>query len=215
MIRKFGIIILMTLSIILTACSEKAEISSDEYYKNGYELLSNKSYDDALENFNLALSNGYNDEDGNLKNIISILENYSLANEFYVKNDMEKASEKIYLVKNYENYSIREDVDELKKNIYTKLDNTEREGLRYLDEVLEQEAKNIRANSNISAEEASSKLKANFENEEITVEGVKEFNIVEDNTIWYYFNTYDNEEHEISYYINSKTGEIKENEVVE
>lgn len=211
---KILLFILIFSLAVLTGCGEKDSASNKSSYDIAMKYFENNDYENALTQFEKTLSEGFNDEDGKIKSIIGILENYIDAEKYYDKKEYADASEKIYGIKDYEIYPIKNDVDKLRENIDTGLKSgDEKSRVILLSDLTEKDVPKILENVKISTEQAEQTLLDNLDNKELSVEEIGEFDIIIDDTLWYYFHTYLEDEDEEAYYISSKTGEIREYEV--
>ena len=97
----------------LVGCGGSA---SNKAIDEGKLAFADKEYDKALAYFEIALDKYSKDEEVNT--MVQIIENYKKSLDLYEKNEIEEAEKVISNInKDYSKYSIKKDVDNLKKLI--------------------------------------------------------------------------------------------------
>lgn len=112
----------LLLSIVLVGCNN--EVKKD--IEQGKSEFENKEYDDALMYFKQAIDKGSKEED--VITMAEIIEVYNKSMKEMESNNLEEAKKTIDSINpDYINYSIKEDVDNLKEKIDVKLKEEEQE----------------------------------------------------------------------------------------
>lgn len=139
----------------LTACGEK-EDSGVDYYEIGYEAISVKHYETALDNFLIAAEQG----DEQAETAAKIVSGYLDAKEAFEKEDIEKAKEILSdIPENYKYYAIGEDIDTLRRTVYQYQEKEEQQPPALSEG---EEDQSYKVNNNLSAEKAAEYLKAAY-----------------------------------------------------
>lgn len=113
---------ILLLSIVLVGCNHEAKKDIEQ----GKSEFENKEYDDALMYFKQAIDKGSKEED--VITMAEIIEVYNKSMKEMESNNLEEAKKTIDSINpDYINYSIKEDVDNLKEKIDVKLKEEEQE----------------------------------------------------------------------------------------
>ena len=137
----------------LTACGKK-EDSGVDYYEIGYEAISAKHYETALDNFLIAAEQG----DEQAETAAKIVSGYLDAKEAFEKEDIEKAKEILSdIPDNYKYYAIGEDIDTLRRTVYQYQEKEEQ-----APALSEEDNQSYKVNNNLSAEKAAEYLKVAY-----------------------------------------------------
>lgn len=112
----------LLLSIVLVGCNHEAKKDIEQ----GKSEFENKEYDDALMYFKQAIDKGSKEED--VITMAEIIKVYNKSMKEMESNNLEEAKKTIDSINpDYINYSIKEDVDNLKEKIDVKLKEEEQE----------------------------------------------------------------------------------------
>ena len=113
----------LLLSIVLVGCNSEEKKAIEQ----GKLEFENKNYDNALMHFKQAIDKGSKEED--IITMAEIIEIYNKSIKEMESNNLEEAKKIIDSINSdYINYSIKEDVDNLKEKIDTKL----KEGIKFV-----------------------------------------------------------------------------------
>ncbi len=112
--RSFcGVMAAVMVLLSLSACGKREEI---DYFMEGYDAVKEKRYEDALQNFQEAAKQG----DGQAETAAKIIDGYFRAREAFQVGDGESAKEFLAaLPENYRYYAISEDIEALKRLVYS------------------------------------------------------------------------------------------------
>ena len=111
--RKISIIVLLMMSLIFVGCGNSVVKKSIEQAKTAIE---SKEYDKALASLQLALDEDKDNEEANT--LYSIVDGYQKAKKLVDENKITEAKEIIDGINSdYINYSIKDDIDNLKIQI--------------------------------------------------------------------------------------------------
>ena len=107
------IVIASLLAIGMVGCGDNI---TDKAIEQGKLAMANKEYDKALSSFELAIDEGSKDEE--LHKMIRIIEKYNHAKSAYEQGQVEDAKDILDAIsEDYTTYSIKDDIDKLKKEI--------------------------------------------------------------------------------------------------
>lgn len=111
--RKVSIAIVLIISLIFCGCGNSIVDKSIEQAKKSIE---SKEYDKALASLELALDEDKDNEEAN--KLYSIIDGYKKAKTLVDENKMAQAKEEIDKIdEDYINYSIKDDIDNLKEQV--------------------------------------------------------------------------------------------------
>ncbi|SFB37520.1 hypothetical protein [Clostridium frigidicarnis] len=115
--KLISMILILTFAFGVMACDNN---SSKKYMQQGKTELENKQYEKSLESFKLAISKDSKNQEAIL--LSGIIEGYLNCKKYIEESDLDKAKETIDNIdKDYEKYSIKDDIDSLKSEIDDKL----------------------------------------------------------------------------------------------
>ena len=119
--KKFRkILIIISVSIMLVSCGNS---DAKKAYESGKEALSKSNYAQASDSLNLALEEGYNDKNNEIKDLLDAIDNYNIARDLYNSDDLAKLDNALQLLREVENTTskrLKEDAIDLKFNIENK-----------------------------------------------------------------------------------------------
>lgn len=119
--RILLIMILILYSISLLGCSNN---DASEAKENGKLELQNKEYNKALSSFNYAKDKGSNDEE--VKKLIEMINDFYIGKKLIDQGSFKEAQKVLDEInKDYVNYSIKTDIDDLKLDLVTYKENNE------------------------------------------------------------------------------------------